>query len=392
MSLEIQLEPNVSIEDLQQAQQEGFSVLRSAHIGNARGYNLALAEAGLPMMLVDHTIVAQTPDDSGDRNYLPGSIVRESGIEPLPVEVGGLALRTEIRKPEMQETQFIDEFHVANLQQAFPDTNIVTNTEYLRNEETISQETIAVAAALTPELFRRLVEADGTMRETDSSFAGLLDTYGTLQLNDDPRRERGVLLPNEVDMLIDFLVEALRSERDTQFHLSGPDMANYTKSAVLQQQLQRLYEGVRQRTSFGKTLPEALTVKLVPAAHARYVTSPDNAEVMEALFSSLQEKSVIQEEKSRFFATDAAKDPDQRQAFLDRMGEQQLAIMQDIGSLALELGGIFAGPREAPFFSQYDVLEKGIATADANKTWTMAELDALTKQITKMRGKVVCTT
>lgn len=381
MNIEIQPEPNVSIADLQTLQRQGFSVLRSAHVGNMRGYNLTLADAGIPFMLVDHNIVTDNPNNGGDRNYLPGAVVTKETLRPLPVsQLGGLSLKTTV------EDEFVDTFHIRHMREAFPDTEIVTNTDYVRAEEAVSSLIVNTALATQPESFTRVVEADGTIRKAEegSSFANLAPTYGILQLNDDPRTERGIMIPNDVDMLIGFVIEALRTQRPEQYHLSGPDMKQYTKDLNCRQRINSLFNDVRQRTPLGDLLPDQLVVKLVPTDEARFVTTSGRAPALQALFDLLAEKDILRARKGDFMRTNP---PElERDAYVSASRQQEAALRQEIGEIAGELDELFVPPREAPFVSQYDAIETGLFMPSENSTLPMSALAALTKQLRKMRG------
>lgn len=391
--LEIQPEPNVSIADLQAIQASGQSVMRSAHVGNARGYNLALAEAGVDMLLVDHTIVAQSAEESsGDRNYLPGSRVTREGVEPLKLHaLGGLTMKTQIVCPDTAQTdRQLDEFHTTYLREAFPATIIQTNTEYLRTHESVAQTILGVALKTQPELFTRLVEQDGTIRTVGAgqSFANAVETYGILQLKDRPSEERGVLIPNDVDIAINFVVEALRTDSDTQYHVSGPDMQHYAKDSAFQERLNRLYRDTREQTHLGAMLPEKLIVKLVPGDAARFVTSIDRAPVVQRIFSLLSAKDLVSEERNNFMRSSSQQEPGRIQSFLRGVKQQIQELDGELIAAVNEADEFFVGPRQAPFVSQYDTLELGgIYTPAENSTLTMAELKQLAKQLRKLRGK-----
>jgi hypothetical protein len=400
-TIEIPLEPNVSIADLQEAQSAGFSVMRSAHVGNARGYNLALAQAGIDMLLVDHTVVIQTPEDNeqlpkgvyGDRNYLPGSRVTREGIEPLAVNtLGGLSLKTQVTCPDTGRPNIpLVDFHTAKLQEAFPNTSIQTNTEYIRTEEAIAQTIIDVALATQPELFRRAVESDGTVRvaENGASFAHLAKSYGILQLNDDPSTERGVLIPNDVDIAINFVIEALRSQRDTQYHISGPDMKHYTRSDEFQKRLTKLYQDIRSQTDFGNQLPEELTVKLVLGDEARFVTTSNRAGIVGAIFEALEARSTIAQEKRIFMqSTKGGKPSAEEMKFLQDANRRSKDIDTELKQLVGDADELFTGPKEAPFISQHDVVaEGGLFVPEQNIQLTMTELELVTRQLQKRRDK-----
>jgi hypothetical protein len=385
MSININLEPNLSLCDIKAQMEQGVSVMRSAHVGNARAYNLAIAELGIPMLLVDHNIVVQTPDQAGDKNYLPGSIVTRESIEPLELStIGGLALKTEVQFNGTPK-QHVDELHVASLKAAFPDTEIFTNTEYLRNNESVVGEIIPISLDLRPDLFKRIAEDDGTVRQNDGA-AKLVQTYGVLQLNDDPRTERGVLVPNEVDILINFVIEALETERDTQIHLSGPDMQNYMKDENKQAILNTLYAAVRTRTSFGPKLPEEIDVKLVPTDNARFVTTEDRSPMLQQIFEVIRSKRKHATNKSTFFNSPESENKAARSNFLQESKQIEQELDQELCAVVHRFDELFVGPKEAPYLSQYDLLgENSIFMPEENTTLTMASLSKIMKMLQKFR-------
>ena len=390
MSIDINLEPNLSLVDIAQAQENGYSVMRSAHVGNARGYNLAVASMGIPVLLVDHNIVSQFPDEAGDKNYLPGSIITRQDITPLKIErVGGLAMRTEAVNPFSGDTQFIDQLHIASLKQAFPDTSFVTNTDYVRSQETVSGEITNIALTTMPELFTRSVEADGTVHKSRRSLAPLAQNYGILQLNDDPRSQKGVLIPNEVDIVTNFIIEAIRSGKDTQIHLSGPDMQHYTKDKAMRERLNKLYQSILSEASFGSELPRTITVRLVPADQARFVASRERVRTIVSMFDLLRfEKRAVTEPRTAFFKSDKSQDPAAKAEFLDDIKAREAKINSGLAEAAMEASEVFIGPKDAPFFSQYDLLNEGGLTMPAeNAHLSMEELRLLTIKLRRLRGQ-----
>lgn len=361
MSLVIETTPNISLQDIVTEQQQGTSVIRSAHVGNARGYNLALAELGIPFLLVDHTIVASQPGQAGDKNYLPGSIVTLEGVNPLAVSgLGGLSLKTTVECPDTKAILPLDTLHTRAFQAAFPDTTIATNTEYLRSEEVLAQDVITTATQVAPELFTRKVEIDGTITPATVDD---IKRYGILQLNDDPRTERGVLIPNEVDIVINFLIEAIKSGTDTQIHLAGPDMPGYMKKPETISAITQLYQAAARRLAGKYTLPETAIVKLVPSHYAEFVTTQDRAQHVAAVFEAF--------------------DPSQQNP---RNQPDCTEALQDAPELLIDV-------RNAPYVSQYDVLRSGgIWMPEENRTYTMTQLRTLAKRLRKIKGQQLCQT
>ncbi len=394
MSMNIEIEPNISLQDAQDAMNSGTSVMRSAHVGNLRGYNLTIANMGIPLLLVDHNIVIQKPEDregqykQGDANYLPGSIVTREKITPLKVShLGDLSLRTEVIAPTSGDMCFLDTLHAQSVRDAFPATSVVTNTEYLRSQESLAGEAITIALSSNPELFKRVIEADGTIRKTEGSYAQLFDQYGILQLNDDPRTERGLLIPNDVDIVVNFIIESLRSEKDTQIHLSGPDMVQYLKSETRRSSLAELYETIRNQASFGGQLPASLRVKLVPSAEARFVTTSRQVRVAQQIFNILNKKELlVAAEKKAFFKSPESRDARKKACFLEAKKVQERGIDVELTSLVQEIPEIFAEAPSAPYVSQYDLLDgEEIGMPAENTSLTMHELKQITKRLQRLQ-------
>lgn len=384
--INIELTPNMSLKDVKDAADSGVSVMRSAHVGNHRAYNLAIANLGIPMLLVDHTIVSQFPEQKGDANYLPGSIVTQEGITPLYVNgVGRLAMQASITTPEDGRTMFVDEFHKQNLQTVFPDTPIFTNSEYIRDNEDIASAVLKIAIQEMPELFTRAIESDGTIRrKSEGDFSALIDSYGILQLSDDPHRSKGLLIPNDVDIVLNFIVEALLSEKDTQIHLSGPDMKQYMKDPSRISRINQLYECVRRVAHFGNQLPETLTVKLLPADEARFASTASSAESLEQLSQLLAEEAALAIEAQEFFQSEESNDTSQKRSFLAKKTLVAKSITQALRDLNPSLARFLIGSKEAPFMSQYDLLAGNqLFVMAENYTLSMTALKGLTQRIKK---------
>ncbi|MCA9313801.1 hypothetical protein KDA08_05835 [Candidatus Saccharibacteria bacterium] len=391
MSMKVEIEPNISLQQVKNEMQSGTSVMRSAHVGNLRGYNLAIAQMEIPLLLVDHNKVIQTPSDrdliaGGDANYLAGSIVTREKVMPLKVsQLGGLSLRTEVTHPETGGLQFVDELHVSAIKEVFPATSVVTDTEYLRSQIDLAGEAVAIALQNYPELFKRVVEADGTVRTTTQAPM-LYEKYGILQLNDDPKTERGVLIPNDVDIVINFIIECIRSERSTQIHLSGPDMVQYLKGSASRDQLAALYNTIHTEASFGTQLPEDIVIKLVPTAEARFVSTEPYALAIEKLFQLLEEKDALRNERATFFKSESAKDTNKKAPFLQKCKQEESRIDNILTTALTDASEIFQDSQAAPFVSQYDLLQGDtLVTLQQNINLTMHELKMVTNALSKIR-------
>lgn len=383
MNLEIETNQDISLAELLQKKQEGFSVMRSAHVGNARIYNQVLADAGIDMLLVDHNITGK------DKNYVPGAIIEDGDLRSIAPS-GLVSMRALVECPFQQGAQqFVDEVHVQSLQQAFPRCEVTTATEYLRRNESVTGEVIELFAREMPELFTRSLQKEGARVQGDTQGAEV-SSRNIVQLQDDPRRDAGILVPNDVDIIVNFAIEALESGRATQYHISGPDMVYYTAEAANRERLQRMY-AMLGKTSFGSKLPDDITV-VMPKGTDLWLAAPlTDAESVRTLVDSLEayEQFSAEDKQTRavFFRSIDSRDEKRKTAFLARQNE----LRQQYDSARKEavegIQDLFVGEREAPFVSQYDTLRAGgLFVPEITQQLTLAELAKLRKMLRKLQG------
>jgi hypothetical protein len=377
-TIKIQPDKNTSINDLVSLQERGFSVMRSAHVGNLSTYNLSLAAKGIRMLLVDHNVTGV------DKNYFPEFQLSQDADTRI-VDDGYVVSRIKT------SDDFLDTIHATAITDAIPVANVFTNTEYLQQNDTVAAEIVAVTLETMPELFERIVRSDGTTQKNVNA-ADLVAQFGVLQLQDDPRAEKlAVLMPNVIDILINFVIEAVHSQRDVQYHISGPDMITYIGS--LQTTLDKLYAVIRQRVSFGKQLPAQLTVQLIPASSAQFATTETYRPNLEGLFVELDASKIaltsLNAERKNFFAQSDQANSALRQTFIAQSDARKLAIERALVNQADQVPGLFSERRTTGFITQYDVIKDGgLFSAEQNNSMTFNELDALAKYLQSLRKKV----
>lgn len=382
-TLNIERNDQISIDDLVARQAEGFSVLRSAHVGNFSPYNLTLAAAGIPILCVDHTIT------DVDTNYFPETVIREG--EAARIAAGGLVVcRAKVQDASQDNDRFVDEFHLGRVRQAIPQAKVFTNSEYLRANETMTGEIVRAALATSPHLFERLVLSDGRTQK-EPGAARMVPVLGIMQLNDDIRAEKtAVIMPNVVDIMANFVIETLQSGRDTQYHLSGPAMVRYIKTLV--PDLVKLYEAVRRSASFGQRLPERLNVQLVPTAEARFATTAARRPRLESLLDTVQAAETELAElavRRKAFFSGHSRTPAETKAFTTQVGREQAEAEGLIAAQAATIPELFIDPGTRGFVTQFDVsAEGGLFVAPINRQGTMAELSKLYKKLLKIRERI----
>lgn len=377
MSIEITINDQLSVAELQQKQSEGFSVLRSAHVGNVRPYNMVLANAGIPLLCVDHTITGI------DRNYLPESVVK-AGQRDIIAPSEQLVCASRVAA----SLQPLSEFHLGNLADAVPGANTFTNSQYLMSNYELTEEITTLAAEAMPGLFHRIAYEGIAQRKRDA--AAELGRIGTLQLNQGTAN--GVIIPNELDIILNFVIETLKSERQTQYHLSGPDMVKYIDQE--QEELDALYEMVKVDSSIGDQLPDTLKVELVPTTAARFATTKQRAPILESLLGTFnfvtQEQVNIKERRKSFFASDESRESERRDSFISDIKVEESKLEQLLLDEISNMPELFGTNTDTNFISQYDVIDEGgLFVPELTMTLPMVALDGIYKSLQRVRKRAV---
>jgi hypothetical protein len=372
-NLNVEINTAESLESLQARLVDGFSVMRSAHVGNARAYNLALAASGIPMLLVDHNVTGI------DTNYRPEDII-QNGQSSRIARLGVVSMREMVTCPTAGTSIYLDALHGDSLARAFPGTDVITNTNYLREYDSIAGEIIKLSAEEAPGLFKRVLRKDEAISTSSPGRAGeQAKARGALQLQDDPRTESGVLVPNEVDIVCNFVIEALRSGQAVQYHISGPDMVKYIDRIM--PTLQRLYAVVAERASFGGKLPQELQVELVPGTALKFVTTIDKAEVLDSILQAVRDfetnSRALRDQRKNFFQGPEASESQARRTFLGDITDREKQTTKELAQAARQLPDLFVGAKESPFVSQYDVLDNRLYIPASVKGMSMAQLQRM---------------
>lgn len=383
--IDVITDDTVSIADLVAKQLAGFSVVRSAHVGNLSPYNLTIAEAGIPVLSVDHTVTGI------DTNYFPENVMNQSGTK-MVAPLGRIVSRA---------TTFdggqLDQLHLDSARLAVPGSQVFTNTEYLRANEAVANEIVSIALDVSPHLFVRVATPDGRTDNKRLRVDTLVDSVGIMQLNDNPKAEEtAVIMPNELDILINFVAEFLNSGEAVQYHLSGPDMVKYISSRM--GEINKMYEAVASRASFGSLLPSSLTVRLVPSSAARFATTVERGQKLEGLINMYlaveEELDVLAQRRSTFFNSVLSKDIEFKRAFVAQTKSTEASFERLVAEKVAELPELFLTPggnnKQGGFITQYDVIaEGGLYVPEVNRTFSMARLGAMSLALEKIQRRYV---
>ena len=379
--LHIRVDQDLSIDDLLAAKQAGISVARTPHAGNFSPYNLALAEAGIPIRVVDTNIT------NYDATYYPESVISSAGRAVL-TDTQVVTSRYRIDGTD----QYLDEFHIGGVREAIPGADVVSLTEYARMREEITEQVVKIASHDMPQLFQREVREDGTTLQS-ARAADLARSGRTLQLTDDPRAEQlAAMMPNEVNIVSFFASEALLTERDVQHHVSGPAMVQYAPKGRVNQQLVQLYGLAREKASFGEQLPADLEVILSDATDARFAVPVQEQSQMDAAIEAVdqhdEELGILNADKKAFFGSDSSRDEQQRGAFLAETRTRAASIDRDAAELVRPIAGSLVDADKAEpeqIRSQYgSIAEQGLYVPERMLGMSFAELRLLTRKMQKL--------
>jgi len=240
------------------------SIKRSAHIGNMFGADLILASLGMNMLLVDANYGER------DRLYFPHLMVDEL-TEPVQIACPrtlSLVNTVNLGTP-------LNDACISSIVSAFGNTTVQSDSQFVgSNKQTVEQ----IVSELLPQFasqFTRTISSKGMPQDIFSLPGNVEDV---LLLGSDPTK--GAIIPNVMNILIDFVTEAINLGTDKITHISGPTMVKYINGIM--PLMNAMYSVL---VEAGMKLPEVLNVKLVPAAGVRFVVAASQTDDMEELLS-----------------------------------------------------------------------------------------------------------
>ncbi len=338
----VELDDSMPLGELLEDARQGQPVKRSAHIGNMYGADLIQAAMGMRMVLVDANY--------GDRDelYFPHLVVNQ---DTDPVVVAPSDRLSMVNRTF--DGQALNQFCVESLTRAFGNRNIVSDSDMLLANEELVCAVLDVLIKKFPAQFARRVDSDGRPRQ---SLVAPQDVEDLLLFGGDPKT--GVVVPNEMNILLDFLLEAINFDTGSITHISGPTMFKYIQTKL--DLLSRMYGSVID--SGVADLPDRLNVKLVPAAGVRYVAKASQREELDALLALDEAYQVICGATKTIRKAMAATGKCNKDDFSAGSSAERLIrsrLVEQFGSLA-GLNYVKSSEKNFPnFTSQYSALEDG---------------------------------
>ncbi|MBU0722417.1 hypothetical protein KKA93_03115 [Patescibacteria group bacterium] len=292
---------NYSLKAIHTHQQNGGSVLRSAHVGNFNSPTLFLAQDGFPVILHEHI--------RGDAKiYRPGYIkidghefpITDRLALPLTHSFINEEVKEKIKSVMERNFQRPAQLHYESLKKLFPN-NIQLTSQLFFEQEPFFVRTLEVLARRSPYLFANFVDREGNVFNLAEKQGGnsqlYIDNNGTkIKINNEQFAEmahnylkqtieaitgngnnpEGIVMESNLYILLSsicevykgrFGVERYRPNQVEVIHFSGVEMINYLIKNQKQaenntQELNDLYETLR--GEFKGMLPENLDFRLVP--------------------------------------------------------------------------------------------------------------------------------
>ena len=352
--------------------QSGVPVVRTPHVGNMSDGNLTVAGLGLPLVVLDHNTLDR------DDIYHPAHLVRAATDTPLSHKTPGKITRYALTF----EGESLLGLHMSALKRAFQrNENIHTFSDSLQNSDFIGLivDIVTVAIKEFPDLFKRQLDHSGIAQPlSPEGLHKVLSESGIYPINGDLQ---GVMIPNELTIIMDALLVAVDSGNDLLIELTGRQMYDYVDGDY-SQKLAAIFMRLRSKLP---SLPTDVTLVLVPTAAARATVGLEKVAEMNEVFAAYD--ALVRGEKfvSAFKGVLISEASD-RQAMIAMLADPSRTMNKQakarLKAAVKALPEIFS-----PFFhqrvTQHD-LESGFHISEAALTMTMRELALMMKVADKL--------
>ncbi|PIU10930.1 hypothetical protein COT27_00595 [Candidatus Kuenenbacteria bacterium CG08_land_8_20_14_0_20_37_23] len=364
---------NYSLKAIHDHQQNGGSVLRSAHVGNFNAPTLFLAQEGFPVILHEHI--------RGDAKIYKPAFLKIGGQELPLTDQTTLPLTHSVINSEAKEKiksilegnfQRPAQLHYESLKRLFP-SNIQLTSQLFFEQEPFFAKAMEVLAREYPGLFGNFVDKEGNIfnlaKKQGKNEQLYIDDNGTeISINPEQVAEmahnylkqtieaitrngsnpEGIVMKSNLYLLLSSVCEIYKDRTGTEryrpdrvevVHFSGAEMMNYliknrNHAQDNTKELNNLYETLRRE--FGSILPDILDFRLVPTDMiGKIVTDTETtSKEVDELFINNQRLSeaYANRQKSRGLSAEEIK---QRVLSLDEQ-----AITQRILELYAQIGNL----------------------------------------------------
>lgn len=343
----IQICENINLYQLRELFDQWFPVIRSAHIGNQYPSNLSIMHFGLPSVLYDRTILSK------DKNYKPWSIIYNwEEIEIFEKKQDKISILSRLPKslnlPHhldsdifniVSNSDWIWAFHYEVTKKTFPETEIITFSQWLDENKEIVLKVISTLFENIEKswdydklnfIFDRYILPNWeilTVKYIDDDYmyfdSNTNSYWSSLKIKKSELIERfekstnamsdiviknpldsdfneirdeikWPILSNIINTILFWIIDSIKYNKDTVYHCSWPDMVNYIEN--FWKIYNELYSILLEKSDL--KIPATLNFNIVPTANIKLLSLDKNIRTaINDLFVNNEKLSQISIEK-----------------------------------------------------------------------------------------------
>ncbi len=350
-SFKILFREDLSLKELLDLTEEGYSVVKTPHIGNFYPNNLAIAKTGIHMIVYDRNIGCV------DRNFHPHTVIMNGRMHPVTSSERLMThayVCQDVEISTLKDGERAADGHLLALKKVFPKGRFTFYTDYVSQNKEISLLILKIVSEqkVLPEKFRwvRRVDSEGfvstvspPVRWEDVSRVGI---FGL------DNEKEGFLIPNFFNVLLCGIIEVMNSGKEEIYHLSGPDMVRYIGS--MSHGLSECLSILASKKSY---FPRRLLFNLVPAAGMRFATRSSKRKTLDDLISAYM---AILDHRNRKGDFMKLLDPSVRKSYGHFFKDAEQKLRRDLYEAMTACPEVFYDIYQGDYISQHDVLHEGL--------------------------------
>ena len=265
MPVEIQINREATLRQLTETSKT-HPVVMSPHVGNFNLPHLLVSKLGFRHVIVDTNIALI------DHLYHPHTVIQDGKETWLVEQAERHRLMTHLRvsKPVnciAPAGKLLSDVHIGKLKRLFPIAEIESHTDYLKHNIDTVLSVLETATDAESGLWYRKSDSEGNLcvnlKQSESSgITGWRDIRNDVLL---PGNRQGWVIPNDLSILLDFIMQSREADSQDVWLISGADMFRYLPKH--QALLSRLYDVLAKRLG----LRERLVIHVVPILWFKFV-------------------------------------------------------------------------------------------------------------------------
>ena len=277
---------SITLREIQKKMLDGYSVVKTPHVGNQHPSNLVCASLGVHLHMVSFTTGER------DKNFHPHLRIANGSAKELCCPKQW----TPFTKTNCGKS--LEEYHQSSVKECFTGLRVTTDVEMLANQGIFSEDLLEVATESMSHLWYRRVDEDGVVSNVRDHHLPhpeeiLCNIFGF------NNQKSGWLVPNRAYVLFDCIMQSLESGRDVIYHLAGPQMIGYVGNKM--KSISKAYDAFRSQHSLYE-LPEILKLHVVPVALSRFITHQDRKSSLDEVMKTVAWYESLENQEKRYAA------------------------------------------------------------------------------------------